>query len=138
MISTLPLNIGTIHFVGIGDNTLVAVARNDLFVRQSGLSDPARYVFAGVTALLWALYLGLARPPVVRPRQLSTFGGRLGLLVAVGVGALLLGAGLASGVLTGVYAELVRSLRPAVTEGDAVNAAAAAGRSCPAAGRRRS
>lgn len=42
---------------------LFLAALLESFVRQSGLSDPGRYVFAAVTAVVWAGWLGLARPP---------------------------------------------------------------------------
>jgi uncharacterized membrane protein SpoIIM required for sporulation len=42
---------------------LLLAAVIESFVRQSGLSDPARYAFAATTALFWALFLGLGRIP---------------------------------------------------------------------------
>jgi len=42
---------------------LLFAALCESFVRQSGLSDPARYAFAAGTAVLWAAYLGFARTP---------------------------------------------------------------------------
>jgi uncharacterized membrane protein SpoIIM required for sporulation len=42
---------------------LLAAALIESFVRQSGLSDPGRYVFAAASALFWVLYLGLAGVP---------------------------------------------------------------------------
>lgn len=42
---------------------LLFAALVESFVRQSGLSDPARYLFAAGTAVLWAAYLGFARAP---------------------------------------------------------------------------
>lgn len=42
---------------------LLLAAGIESFVRQSGLSEPARYAFAAVSATLWALYLGLGRLP---------------------------------------------------------------------------
>ncbi len=42
---------------------LFLAALLESFVRQSGLSDPGRYAFAAVTAVVWAVWLGLARPP---------------------------------------------------------------------------
>lgn len=42
---------------------LLLAAVLESFVRQSGLSDPGRYVFAAATAVGWAAWLGWARPP---------------------------------------------------------------------------
>jgi uncharacterized membrane protein SpoIIM required for sporulation len=42
---------------------LLLAAILESFVRQSGLSDPQRYVFAAFTAVGWAAWLGWARPP---------------------------------------------------------------------------
>ena len=42
---------------------LLIAALIESFVRQSALSDPARYVFAACTALFWVAYLGFARAP---------------------------------------------------------------------------
>ena len=42
---------------------LLVAALIESFVRQSALSDPARYAFASATALFWALYLGCVRLP---------------------------------------------------------------------------
>lgn len=42
---------------------LLLAAVIEAFVRQSGLSEPGRYVFAAVSAVLWAAYLGLGRVP---------------------------------------------------------------------------
>lgn len=41
------------------------------FVRQSDLSDPARYLFAAATAAAWAAWLGLGRPPERWVRRLA-------------------------------------------------------------------
>jgi uncharacterized membrane protein SpoIIM required for sporulation len=49
---------------------LLLAALFESFVRQSGLSDPARYVFAGVTALAWAAYFGLVRSPTRAARRI--------------------------------------------------------------------
>jgi len=43
---------------------LLWAALCESFVRQSGLSDPARYVFSGAMACVWIAYLGFARAPV--------------------------------------------------------------------------
>jgi len=40
----------------------LAAAVIESFLRQSGLGDPARYAFAAMSAVFWALYLGLVRP----------------------------------------------------------------------------
>jgi len=49
---------------------LLFAALVESFVRQSGLSDPARYVFAAATALLWGAYFGLARPPLATAQRI--------------------------------------------------------------------
>lgn len=41
------------------------------FVRQSQLGDPGRYLFAAATAVVWAVWLGLARPPERWIRRLA-------------------------------------------------------------------
>lgn len=42
---------------------LFLAALIESFVRQSGLSDPARYTFAVLSLLPWVAYLGFVRPP---------------------------------------------------------------------------
>lgn len=42
---------------------LLLAALIESFVRQSGLSDTGRYIFAAVSAVLWIAYLGFARIP---------------------------------------------------------------------------
>lgn len=42
---------------------LLLAAVIESFVRQSGFSEPGRYVFAGVSAVLWVAYLGVGRVP---------------------------------------------------------------------------
>ncbi len=57
-----------LHLLFFAFPMLLLAALIEAFVRQSGLSDPARYVFAAVSAIFWVLYLGFARLPV-RLRQ---------------------------------------------------------------------
>lgn len=42
---------------------LLLAALLESFVRQSGLSEPARYAFAAATAVGWTAYLGFGRVP---------------------------------------------------------------------------
>jgi len=52
-----------LYFLLFAFPMLLVAALIESFVRQSALSDPARYAFAGATALFWALYLGCVRLP---------------------------------------------------------------------------
>jgi uncharacterized membrane protein SpoIIM required for sporulation len=49
---------------------LLIAALCESFVRQSGLSDPARYLFAAVMACLWIAYLGFAHAPAGMARRI--------------------------------------------------------------------
>lgn len=75
--------------IGIGDGrSLARIERRGEWLVVAVAHPPAPPVWVVRTALavVWALIgLMLARPPVVRREQLSTFGGRLRLLVAGGV-----------------------------------------------------
>jgi uncharacterized membrane protein SpoIIM required for sporulation len=50
---------------------LFLAALMESFVRQSGLSEPGRYGFALMTAVVWGLYLGFAKLPASARRTLA-------------------------------------------------------------------